>query len=111
MTPQIDEPVKGLLTALPGCNPVSNGPAAASANPVCTGQSAAVIGSAAVPFTDVLSTKGWGYVGCGTDDNNPRPLNDKQSIYLAGVGDNMTVEWCMDFCAGYKYAGLEYASQ
>jgi hypothetical protein len=111
LTPQINEQVKGTLTALPGCNPVSSGPAAAEKNPICTGQTAAVIGSVAAPFTDVSATKGWSYVGCGTDNNNPRTLNDKQSIYLAGAGDAMTVEWCMDFCSGYKYAGLEYASQ
>lgn len=111
LTAQIDEPVRGTLSALPGCNPVTSGPEAAPKTPVCTGQTAAVIGSATAPFTDISTTKGWGYVGCGTDSGNPRTLNDKQSIYMAGAGDNMTVEWCMEFCSGYTYAGLEYASQ
>jgi hypothetical protein len=111
LAPQIDEKVAGVLTALPGCNPVTTGPAAAPANPVCSGQTPATIGQAASYFTDVTVTKGWSYVGCGTDSGNPRTLGDKSSVYMSGVGDTMTVEWCIDFCAGYTYAGLEYASQ
>jgi hypothetical protein len=110
LAPQVNEQVRGTLPALPGCNPVTSGPAAAPKG-VCSGQTAAVIGPEVAPFTDVSATKGWGYVGCGADNMNPRPLNDKSTQYLANAGTNMTVENCMDFCDGYTYAGLEYASQ
>jgi hypothetical protein len=59
----------------------------------------------------VTVSKGWSYVGCGTDAGSPRTLGDKSTQYMANVGNNMTVEWCVDFCAGSSYAGLEYGSQ
>jgi hypothetical protein len=69
-----------------------------------------VIGQGATYYTDLTVSKGWSYVGCASD-GNPRTLTDKTSIYMGGFGDTLTVEKCVDWCAGYKYAGLEYASQ
>jgi hypothetical protein len=105
---KIDEKLAGFLPALPGCNPVSAGPDAA-APPTCTDQKVATIGSGPKYYTDVTS-KGWGYIGCGVD-GDPRTLNDKTSIYGAGVADTMTVEVCADFCKGYKYFGLEFGQE
>jgi hypothetical protein len=110
LPPQIDEQVAGKLPALPGCNPVTHGPEPASPNPVCDSYTQPTIGQAATYYTDITVTKGWSYLGCGSDGST-RTLTDKSSVYMAGVGDTMTVEYCVDFCAGYKYAGLEYASQ
>jgi hypothetical protein len=105
---QINEKVEGYLPALPGCNPVTPGPGAATTKPTCTGAQA-TIGSGANYFTDETSN-GWAYQGCASDGNT-RTLSDKQSLYMAGVGSTMTVEWCLNFCQGYTYAGLEYAQE
>jgi hypothetical protein len=107
LAPQVDEKVVGLLPALPGCNPVTSGPEPA-ANAECPGQTPATIGQAATYFTDVTVSKGWAYLGCGTDSTGTMTLNDKSTLYEAV---QMTVEYCVDFCAGYTYAGLEYGSQ
>ncbi|KAF2432321.1 WSC-domain-containing protein [Tothia fuscella] len=107
--PQIDEVVAGQLKALPGCNPVTHGPEPASKNPSCDGQTTGAITTAATYYTDITITKGWSYVGCGSDGGSPRTLGDKSTQYMSGV--SMTVEYCVDFCSGYKYAGLEYGTQ
>lgn len=110
LPPHVDEPVAGKLAALPGCNPVTRGPEPANPNPVCDGYVPPIIGQGATYYTDLTAFKGWSYVGCASDGST-RTLKDKTSIYMGGVGDSMTVQWCIDWCAGYKYAGLEYASQ
>lgn len=56
-----------------------------------------------VPYTP-LSTN---YLGCYTEGQN---------YYRALTGpsfgsDNMTIESCASYCSGYKYYGLEFASQ
>jgi hypothetical protein len=106
---QVNEQVAGFLPALPGCNPVSPGPGPAPSNPTCAGQTVATIGSGPSYFTDVTA-KGWSYAGCATDGDT-RTLGDKTTIYSSGVGDKMTVEYCINFCSGYTYAGLEYAGE
>lgn len=70
--PSIDEPIDGVLDALPGCNPVTEGPATASKPTSC--DSKAVIGQHKTYFTDVTQTKQWEYVGCGNDDVTSRVL-------------------------------------
>ncbi|KIW03592.1 uncharacterized protein PV09_05346 [Verruconis gallopava] len=110
LPPQIDEQVAGALPALPGCNPVTRGPEPAPLHPTCEGYTAPTIGQAATYYTDLTVSKGWAYMGCGSDGST-RTLDGKQSVYMAGFGDDMTVEKCVDWCAGYQYAGLEYASQ
>lgn len=110
LPPHIDEQVAGKLPALPGCNPVSRGPEPADPNPVCDGYVPPVIGQGATYYTDLTTSKGWGYAGCAAD-GDPRTLADKTSIYSAGFGDDLTVEKCADWCAGFKYFGLEYSTQ
>jgi Domain of unknown function (DUF1996)/WSC domain len=110
--PSIDEQVKGVIPVLPGCNPATSGPAYATPPANCTANQGVSIGQPATYYTDVTKSKGWKYLGCGTDvSSGTRTLADKSSMYTAGVGNNMTVEFCMNFCQGYKYAGLEYGSE
>jgi len=76
----------------------------------CDGQSNPTVGSgSSMYFTDETS-KGWSYLGCGTDGDT-RTLSDKMTLYTAGLGEKMTVDFCLDYCKGYTYAGLEYASE
>jgi len=104
---QVAEEVRGTLSKLPGCNPVTHGPE--DATPV-TDCAVTKIAAAKTYYKDVTS-EGWGYVGCATDGTDTRTLTGKSSVYLQGVGQNMTVEFCVDWCEGYTYAGLEYANQ
>jgi hypothetical protein len=108
LPPQIYEQVAGFLPALPGCNPVTSGPGPAP-KADCSGQTPAQIGSGPATFTDV-SSKGWGYVGCASD-GNPRTLSGKTTVYSAGVAAKMTVEYCIDMCKDFTYAGLEYGGE
>ena len=105
---QINEQVNGILPALPGCNPITPGPAAAVPVSNCpvtkiTGPTAASLG-----YTDLTKSKGWKYIGCGIDDAGSRTLNVAQTS-----GNSMTIETCVDFCKskGTKYAGLEYSGE
>jgi hypothetical protein len=111
LPPMVDEQTAGHLPALPGCNPITSGPEEAPKIPTCAGQTAGTITTAETYFTDLTVSKGWAYVGCGTDAGSPRTLTDKSTQYMSGVGDTMTVEYCVGFCDGYTYAGLEYGSQ
>ncbi|KAK3308814.1 uncharacterized protein B0T15DRAFT_411620 [Chaetomium strumarium] len=47
------------------------------------------------------------HVGCWTEGSNARALDAK--AYTSG--DNMTLENCAAFCAGYKYFGAEYSAE
>ena len=96
------------MPTLPGCNPISPAPGPAP-KATCSGQAQATIGGAANYFTDETAN-GWAYQGCASDGST-RTLSDKMSLYMAGVGATMTVEWCLNFCQGYTYAGLEYAQE
>lgn len=106
IAPSVNEQVDGVMAKLPGCNPVTPGPARAA--PVTTCQDSAVIGAAATYFTDVTASKKWEYVGCGTDKYNDRTFRAKSTNQAT-----MTVEKCIDYCstAGYSYAGLEYGTE
>lgn len=105
LPPQIDEPVLGNLTKLPGCNPVTGLNEIAAPAASCPGAS---IGPAIYDFTDVTTTLGWSYQGCANDDVSARTLMGASS-----AGGTMTVESCINFCKGkgYSLAGLEYATQ
>lgn len=107
---QIAESVVGNLATLPGCNPVTHGPEPVLTPPTCAGQVPATIGAPETYFTDLTASLGWAYQGCATDGST-RTLDAKTSIYLADVGATMTVEYCVGFCAGYAYAGVEYGTQ
>lgn len=105
--PQVDEQVTGMLDALPGCNPVQQGPGLASVQ-TCPNNKVATVGAYEQYFKDVTSSLKWQYVGCGTDDLSTRTFSAASTS-----SNSMTVESCIAFCSGkgYTYAGLEYASQ
>lgn len=104
--PKVDEAVTGILDKLPGCNPVTTGPGEAPFSyadcPVAT------IGAFEQYFTDVTSSLGWEYLGCGSDQGANRTFQ----LASESTG-SMTVETCVKYCSGkgYTYAGLEYSSQ
>jgi hypothetical protein len=104
----IDEQVHGVLDALPGCNPIQNGPGMAKAVKGCGAPT--TIGAADSNFVDLTTSKGFAYVGCGTD------AIPGQARTLPGPNfsaDDMTNEKCVDFCVskGYSVAGTEYTKQ
>ncbi|KAF2835437.1 WSC domain-containing protein [Patellaria atrata CBS 101060] len=101
----IDEEIEGVLDALPGCNPVSNGPGVVKPVANCPQPE---IGFAESFFTDITVTKQWMYAGCGTDDNGDRTLQGADTRK-----PDMTVEKCIDFCSGkgFRIAGLEYGNE
>ena len=103
----VDEQVFGELSALPGCNPVQDGPGSATPKSGCGAPT--TISKPDSFFTDLTSTKGWEYVGCGSDVAfTARTLPDASTS-----GTDMTVEKCVDFCSGkgFSYAGLEFADE
>jgi hypothetical protein len=104
----VDEQVFGVMDALPGCNPVQSGPANAVEQSGCGATT--TIGPPELPYVDLTKTKGFEYVGCGTDiAGQPRTLSGASTTDNTG----MTVESCVDFCvaAGYTIAGMEFSTQ
>ncbi|EXJ83114.1 hypothetical protein A1O1_06733 [Capronia coronata CBS 617.96] len=103
--PEVDEPVSGLLSALPGCNPVQPGPTATPQSGC--GATTAITPSNATFFTD-LTSKGWAYAGCGTDNYYNRILTGATQ-----ANDQMTNENCIAFCesTGFSVAGTEYSTE
>ncbi|KAJ4522451.1 hypothetical protein HRR83_003585 [Exophiala dermatitidis] len=103
--PEVDEPVSGVLSALPGCNPVQPGPTA-SPQSGC-GAPTKITPSNATFFTD-LTSKGWSYTGCGTDNYYNRILTGANQ-----ANDQMTNENCVAFCEskGFSVAGTEYGRE
>ncbi|KAF2495129.1 WSC domain-containing protein [Lophium mytilinum] len=104
----IAEPVSGILEKLPGCNPLTAGPAYATKVENCPAAKIAGVTTASLGVPDLTKSKGWKYIGCGTDDAGSRTLNGPQTS-----GPKMTVETCVDFCKGKgsKYAGVEYSGE
>ncbi|ORY12630.1 hypothetical protein BCR34DRAFT_587097 [Clohesyomyces aquaticus] len=104
----INEPVSGVLSALPGCNPVTNGPAPASPQANCLAPKISMASPQSMGYVDVTKSKSWKYIGCGKDDAGKRTLNGPQTS-----GNSMTVEKCIDFCKSKntQYAGLEYSGE
>ena len=103
---QVNEQTQGVLSDLPGCNPVTTGPGQAASGDVCNATT--TLSAATSFFKDLTSSKHWYYVGCGSDGIGSRTLSGpSQSL------DNMTVETCVDFCSsqGYSIAGTEYVNQ
>jgi hypothetical protein len=102
----VNEQVDGDLAALPGCNPVTPGPQRAS---VATCSSTpTTFGSGSTNYVDVTRTKGWEYLGCGTDSVSDRAFTGSWT-YSA----NMTVENCIDYCIdrGFPYAAPENGNE
>ncbi|KAI8624953.1 WSC domain-containing protein [Xylariaceae sp. FL1651] len=108
--PRVNEPVAGVLAALPGCNPLQPGPEPAAPPPQTGCGAVSQIGDPVLPFTDVSKTLGWRYVACAKDPAG-------QSRTLAGPVTlderDMTVDLCVRTCGdkGYRYAGVEYSTQ
>ncbi|TVY83581.1 WSC domain-containing protein [Lachnellula suecica] len=105
--PSIDDQVFGIMESLPGCNMPQEGPS--KAVPQSCGATTQ-IGEPQLPYVDLTKSKGFAYVGCGTDPGGqPRTLQGSQ------INDNtgMTVEYCIDYCVsqGYIVAGLEFSTQ
>lgn len=102
----VDEPVSGILPALPGCNPVQPGPNAEPQPPTC-GAPTEISYSGKKDYVD-LTSKGWGYMGCGTDNYYNRALTGASQS-----NDKMTNENCVAFCEskGFSIAGTEYGRE
>ncbi|EJT97083.1 WSC-domain-containing protein [Dacryopinax primogenitus] len=102
MPSRVEETVGGYLDALPGCNPVTPGPA--NAVPVANCPVPAILPKGEASF--LKPVPGWTALGCGLDEG-PRILPNR---YTNGA---MTVEACVDICAtnGFTYAGLEWAQE
>ncbi|KAI1613238.1 WSC domain-containing protein [Exophiala viscosa] len=104
--PEVDEQVSGFMSALPGCNPVQSGPAEATVKTGC-GATTTISPSNATFFTD-LTSQGWSYTGCGTDNYSNRILTGASES-----NSNMTNEVCIAFCEskGFTVAGTEYSDE
>lgn len=106
--PTVDEQVFGNLTALPGCNSIQAGPGLAVEESDCGAVD--VIGKAENPFVNLVQSRGFSYLGCGTDVafGADRTLTGT-SVTLS----NLTVESCVAYCeaAGFSIAGMEYGNQ
>ena len=102
----VDENITGPFSKLPGCNPVTGGPATAAPVTNCP---VTPISGPQVPFTDV-SSLGWAYQGCAQDNVNSRILTGTNNIYSSSQATT-DVNTCIEACAGYTYAGLEYGKQ
>ncbi|KAI0121104.1 WSC domain-containing protein [Xylariales sp. AK1849] len=112
----VNEPVHGMLAALPGCNPVTSGPARAPAQ-VCPTQptvNTPAQGSGSNQMVnpavgDKLSAgSSWAFAGCAADSGSQRTLSG-----YSFSASNMTVGYCTATCKaqGYPLAGLEYARE
>lgn len=107
--PRVNEPVAGVLAALPGCNPIQPGPGPAVMQQPGSCGAATEIGDPLLPYTDVSGTRGWRYVGCVKDPAG-------QARTLGGAQEDqpgMTVDVCVKFCEdkGFAYAGVEFKTQ
>ncbi|KAH0556930.1 hypothetical protein GP486_005282 [Trichoglossum hirsutum] len=104
--PSIDEQVFGVLPALPGCNPIQNGPGQATPKSGCGAPT--TFGEPQTYFTDLTASMGWEYVGCGHDSSSDRTFKGDSFRDAA-----MTVEKCVNFCAGkgFTFAGLEFTNE
>lgn len=100
--PSIDEQIFGTLDKLPGCNPVQDSPSKALVQSDCGAPTQ--IGEPQFPYEDLTKSKGFSYVGCGSDPGGqPRTLQGAQINNQTG----MTVEYCVDYCVskGFGIAG------
>ncbi|KAH0545165.1 hypothetical protein FGG08_000777 [Glutinoglossum americanum] len=104
--PSIDEQVFGVLPALPGCNPIQNGPGNATPKSGCGAPT--TFGPYKTYSSDLTASKGWEYIGCGYDSNSQRTL--KGATFRDSA---MTNEKCVDFCdgKGFSFAGMEFANE
>ncbi|KAF2087626.1 WSC-domain-containing protein, partial [Saccharata proteae CBS 121410] len=97
----VNEDVSGWLDALPGCNPLQDGPSMAVMKTGCGDDATLAVGG--LP-------SGWTSSGCYTDALTPRSLS---GITFAWWGEAMTSTGCANYCAnqGFSIAGTENSSQ
>ncbi|KAF5318032.1 hypothetical protein D9619_012053 [Psilocybe cf. subviscida] len=89
-------------------NPSSTNIGQESCNVICTGQFDTYCGglNAIQIFRhDVPPPIVWNSIGCYTDSTSSRTLRTASFTSV----NNMTVAACKSYCAGYPYAGVEYA--
>ncbi|KAJ4244397.1 hypothetical protein NW762_014525 [Fusarium torreyae] len=107
MAPLIDEPIRGMLDELPGCNVPTTGPGRAapvvcSSKPAVNDLDDAAIGSM---FDPAVGDKvgSWAFVGCALEGTK-RTLNK-----YAVTSGSMSIEYCTASCKaqGYPLAGME----
>jgi hypothetical protein len=102
----MNEQVSGVLEALPGCNPVQDGPSNAVVKTGCGAPT--TIGTPENNFVDLTVSKKFEYVGCGTDSISNRGFTGASTS-----AKDMTNEKCVDFCTseGFSVAGTEYSDE
>lgn len=117
---QVQERVTGLLSKLPGCINIVDGPARAQpTDMVCP---ATAVKPAVIPTPDTtpviwdipieeqpFGLPDWTYVGCANDSVAARVLQGASYVDTT----NMTIEGCQQFCANnlFRYAGLEFSQE
>ena len=126
-TPDVNEVVVSpsstdvvILNSLPGCNPVTSGPADASVQkcatvPALFADPVVYTGGVAPPGAEVLAGTAtvvkasgqWAYEGCYSDSGSPRALTHGLT------NANKTVEGALAACktGGYSLCGIEYGGQ
>lgn len=105
----INEPVRGMLSKLPGCITLTSGPGkATSADMLCpanaTLPSVNVSPTSSQPYTTFLPTvesvyNNWTYLGCANETASGKSLTGL--TYTST--DSMTNEACQAFCAAHNY--------
>lgn len=106
LTEAVNEKITGWLPALPGCNPITKGPADAVPIKDCSVQAA--IGPRKILQSD-MSALGWEYEGCVWDSIYERTFPMETKIW----DNKMTIEMCIKHCKskGFPMAGLEWANE
>ncbi|KAF2220841.1 hypothetical protein BDZ85DRAFT_202453 [Elsinoe ampelina] len=102
----VGEDITGPFDKLPGCNPITAGPARAA--PVANCAITRIAGPK-LSFTDKLSA-GWAYQGCAPDNTGTRTLTGYSNVYNTDQGTT-SVDTCIAKCKGFQYMGLEYGKQ
>lgn len=96
------EKVHGKLASLPGCSTSGNTiTSPGGVQPSCAANYATV-GLQVSPGNDQYSS-----IGCYTEATTGRALTSKS--YTDPV--NMTVDNCLAFCSGFKFAGVEHGQE
>ncbi|KZV83066.1 WSC-domain-containing protein [Exidia glandulosa HHB12029] len=109
--PRVADETVGWVDRLPGCNPITSGPAdAPMIPPSACGATTEIISkdSQQVKFPFISPVEGWTILGCAPDDINARVMSSER--YANGA---MTPKVCAAYCQehGFGYAGVEYGSE
>ncbi|PNS16603.1 WSC domain-containing protein 2 [Sphaceloma murrayae] len=103
----VGEDVTGPFDKLPGCNPITSGPARAEVQTGC-GATTRIAGPK-LSYTDKTAS-GWAYQGCALDNVGARTLTGYSNVYSTDQATT-SVDTCMKKCQGSQYMGLEYGKQ